>query len=78
MSVAAAFVAGAVVGRLMYRQPHTFAECLLINSREAQTDRAIDAIAQSCEELYPESAATFGSAVREYTRQDARDDNQAR
>jgi hypothetical protein len=63
MAVAAAIAAGWVMGRVTQPEPRSFAECLLVNARQARTDRALDAIAQSCEDLYRASAATFGDAA---------------
>lgn len=63
LALAAAFAGGAAAGYLALPRPQSFAECLLVNAREAQTAEAIPAIAQACESLHPGTAKTFGDVA---------------
>jgi hypothetical protein len=61
VTVVAAFFAGAAAGHFFASEPTTFAECLLVNVRDARAADAIPAIAQACESLHPDTAKTFGA-----------------
>lgn len=59
LAIAAAFAGGVMAGYFARPRPQSFAECLLVNAREARAGDAIHAIAQACESLYLDSAKAF-------------------
>jgi hypothetical protein len=60
VGLAIVFAAGAAGWHLASLRPQSFAECLLVNAREARTADAIPAIAQACESMHPDTAKNFG------------------
>jgi hypothetical protein len=63
LAMAGALAVGAIVGSMMTPAPQNFAECLLVNAREARTADAIPAIAQACESLHPGTAKAFDAVA---------------